>query len=81
MRDLDVQDAITLLLAVAVLLLAITVWVLTRPPAAAVPAAAACDGDGEVTQELPPMCEVWQAFYATAPRRRRRWPILTRRPR
>ncbi|MFG3709187.1 hypothetical protein ACGF7U_31275 [Micromonospora sp. NPDC047670] len=77
-RDLDAQDVITLLLAAVVLALAVTVWWLTRLPAP--PADGPAAGDGEITQELPVMDEVWQAFHATAPRRRR-WPSLDRRRR
>ncbi|MEV7268437.1 hypothetical protein AB0N38_33260 [Micromonospora aurantiaca] len=75
---LDVQDAITLLLALAVLALTVALVYVTRPdrPDPAAPVV----GNEEVTQELPviEVDPVWRAFYATAPRRRR-W--LSRRSR
>ncbi|MBM7083629.1 hypothetical protein [Micromonospora humidisoli] len=71
-RGLTVQDVITLLLGLAVLVLAVAVWRLTDSGQADV---------GEVTQELPAadevgevVDEVWLDFYTTAPRSRwRRW--------
>ncbi|MEU8264941.1 hypothetical protein AB0C02_30545 [Micromonospora sp. NPDC048999] len=67
---LDVQDGITVLLAVTVLALGGALFYVTRPE------------EGEATQEMSVVegDPVWRAFYATAPRWRR-WLKLSRRPR
>ncbi|MGC5664954.1 hypothetical protein ACN261_31975 [Micromonospora sp. WMMD723] len=66
MRDLTVQDVITLLLGLAVLALAIAVWRLTD------------SGQAEAPPDA--VDELWVDFYTRPPRSRwRRWRHLDRR--
>ncbi len=80
MGELDGPELLTVLIAVAVLAAGrLLVHAVRRQAQPAAPKPA--DEDGEMTQEMPLVDELWIDFYATLPRRRaRRWSGLNRRP-